>query len=352
MMPQIGDTVRYLNAVGGGRIVKIEGQIAFVDEDGFETPVLLRECVVVGSAAPATEARTPDTQQQVTARAETTAADTDFKIEETAEGEKLTVVLAFEPHDIKRLSTTTFEAILVNDSNYYLLYSFASRNDSDTTWVLRSSETLEPQTQISMTELAREDLPDMDRVSMQIIAYKPDRPFTLKPPVTTEMRIDTTKFAKLHCFRQNTYFDNPVLAFNIITDDEQDRPVTIDPDALRMAMTEQKQQPQPRRQAASPRRDKKAEPLVIDLHIDQLLDTTAGMSHADILNHQLHEFHRVMKEHARDLGSRIVFIHGKGEGVLRKALLEQLRRHYPRCEWQDASFREYGFGATQVTIHR
>ena len=47
MTPKIGDTVRYLNAVGGGIIVKIAGNMAYVDEDGFETPVLLRECVVV-----------------------------------------------------------------------------------------------------------------------------------------------------------------------------------------------------------------------------------------------------------------------------------------------------------------
>ena len=47
---------------------------------------------------------------------------------------------------------------------------------------------------------------------------------------------------------------------------------------------------------------------------------------------------------------RIVFIHGKGDGVLRKALLDELKRKYPDCRHQDASFQEYGFGATMVTI--
>jgi len=45
-----------------------------------------------------------------------------------------------------------------------------------------------------------------------------------------------------------------------------------------------------------------------------------------------------------------VFIHGKGEGVLRNALLKELRTKYKGCRSQDASFREYGFGATMVTI--
>ena len=41
-------------------------------------------------------------------------------------------------------------------------------------------------------------------------------------------------------------------------------------------------------------------------------------------------------------GQRIVFIHGKGEGKLRQHLLSELKRRYPRCTAQDASFREYG----------
>ena len=45
---KVGDIVRYLNAVGGGKVVKMEGNLAYVEEeDGFETPVLVRECVVV-----------------------------------------------------------------------------------------------------------------------------------------------------------------------------------------------------------------------------------------------------------------------------------------------------------------
>lgn len=42
-----GDTVRYLNAVGGGKVIRVEGAIAYVDDDGFETPVRTAELVVV-----------------------------------------------------------------------------------------------------------------------------------------------------------------------------------------------------------------------------------------------------------------------------------------------------------------
>lgn len=39
--------MRYLNAVGGGIVRKIEGKVAYVDEDGFDNPVLVSELVVV-----------------------------------------------------------------------------------------------------------------------------------------------------------------------------------------------------------------------------------------------------------------------------------------------------------------
>ena len=49
-MVKVGDKVRFLNSVGGGTVVKINKDIAYVEEeDGFETPVLIHECVVIES---------------------------------------------------------------------------------------------------------------------------------------------------------------------------------------------------------------------------------------------------------------------------------------------------------------
>ena len=58
-----------------------------------------------------------------------------------------------------------------------------------------------------------------------------------------------------------------------------------------------------------------------------------------------------MDANLKNHGKKIVFIHGKGEGILRQALLKELNHRYKGHDVCDASFREYGFGATQVTIH-
>ena len=46
----VGDKVRFLNSVGGGVVRGFRGkdQVVVEDEDGFEVPALIKECVVVG----------------------------------------------------------------------------------------------------------------------------------------------------------------------------------------------------------------------------------------------------------------------------------------------------------------
>lgn len=95
---------------------------------------------------------------------------------------------------------------------------------------------------------------------------------------------------------------------------------------------------------------RKDEPLVIDLHAHELLETTAGMSNTEILKYQLRTMRDVLEQHKNNKGQKIVFIHGKGQGVLRHAVVNELKRFFPHLPYQDASFSEYGYGATQVTI--
>ena len=49
---KVGDKVRFLNSTGGGVVRSFKGkdQVLVEDEDGFEVPVLIRECVVVGDS--------------------------------------------------------------------------------------------------------------------------------------------------------------------------------------------------------------------------------------------------------------------------------------------------------------
>ena len=47
---KIGDQVRFLNEIGGGRVAGFQGKniVLVEDEDGFQVPMLTTEVVVVG----------------------------------------------------------------------------------------------------------------------------------------------------------------------------------------------------------------------------------------------------------------------------------------------------------------
>jgi hypothetical protein len=247
---KIGDKVRFLSEVGGGIVTGFQGKdfVLVEDADGFDIPMPIRECVVIetddynmkrkpGSSTPKTEGpvklvkpEMPVIQRQPEVRG----------------GDTLNVFLAYVPEDAKAMMTTPFEAYLVNDSNYYLYYTYLSAEGK--AWKTRSHGLVEPNTKLLLEEFTKDVLNDMERVAVQLVAFKDGKTAAIKPAVSVEIRIDTVKFYKN-------------------------------------------------------KREQK-----------------------------------------------IVFIHGKGDGVLRKAIIDELKRKYSNCRYQDASFQEYGFGATMVTV--
>jgi dsDNA-specific endonuclease/ATPase MutS2 len=89
-------------------------------------------------------------------------------------------------------------------------------------------------------------------------------------------------------------------------------------------------------------------PMEVDLHIHHLTASTKGMDNYDILNIQMDTAKQKLEFAIRNRIQRIVFIHGKGAGVL-KTELEFLFKNYP-VKWYAASFKKYGLGATEVYV--
>ena len=74
------------------------------------------------------------------------------------------------------------------------------------------------------------------------------------------------------------------------------------------------------------------------------------MSAGDILEYQMQVFRDTLKQYEHKKGQKLIFIHGKGEGVLRRSILNELTYKHKSYIYYDASFQEVGYGATQVTI--
>jgi hypothetical protein len=227
---KIGDKVRFLSEIGGGRVAGFQGKniVLVEDEDGFQMPMLISEVVVVGE-------EDYDTKHVVEVKAQSTKAALQVDLEEKelepadkpitfkarpeerAGGDKLSAYLAFVPMDVKELSQTRFESYIVNDSNYYLRYVYMTAEGS--AWMVRADGEIEPNTKEYIEEFGREDLNTLEHCCIQLIAYKRDKHYMLKPTVNAQVRIDPVKFYKLHAFRENMFFEQPALIYTIIEND-------------------------------------------------------------------------------------------------------------------------------------
>jgi dsDNA-specific endonuclease/ATPase MutS2 len=90
--------------------------------------------------------------------------------------------------------------------------------------------------------------------------------------------------------------------------------------------------------------------MEVDLHIEALREEYAQLSNSEILRIQMNRFRTALEDAISNKAKRIVFIHGVGNGTLKLELRNELKRSYPECTYQDASFKEYGFGATLVHL--
>lgn len=381
-MVKIGDKVRFLNDVGGGTITGFQGKdiVLVADEDGFEIPTLVTEVVAVETddynIAKVVDGKkkeknnedkpTPTSVKNALAvnddeeeEEETDIADQELTYKPMAQerrgANELNLCLAFVPKRVKEISDTPFEVYLVNDCNYYIHYTLL--NYEGKACQVRHEGEIAPNTKVYLEELLHNRLEEWERITIQTLAFKRDKVFFPKPTYSVNLRIDGTKFYKLHAFQPSVFFNTPALTYDILKDDRAVRPMFVDADELREAMQTPEEQlptePQPRISGAEKRATRKQDRnaiVEVDLHAHELLDTMVGLEPRDILEYQIKVFRDTMNAHLKNHGCRIVFIHGKGEGVLRNALLKELRTHYKQCRVQDASFREYGYGATMVTI--
>lgn len=365
-MPQqinLNDRVRFLNAVGGGIVSAFQGKdiVIVLEDDGFETPVLRRDVVVVeetneynfpvSAAAKSKEVDTTEvgaSGNRPSASALKAPEYTFNEKDETPEGEWLNIFLGFVPVDVKKLQTCDMDVYLINDSNYYLDFTLAV---GETQATMKSRTTIEPQTKLLIDTIKKTDLNAWEWVRFQALPYKQRDGYTMKRAVDVSLKLNQTKFFKLHAFKENDYFDEDAILSTILKDDEPDLTPRYEvletrPEAFRQAVKEKEQRPrQPQAKSSKPN-----DVIEVDLHINELIDNTKGLTNTEMLEYQLKAYRETMDKHIKHKGQRIVFIHGNGEGVLRAALEKDLKRNYPTCRVFPAPFQKYGHGAKLVII--
>ena len=407
---QVGDTIRYLNASGGGIVKRIERGVAWVEgPDGFELPTPIHECVLVDSRdtfvpaykPPVAKRIEPAVQQTKSSAPVSTPAATEPSEQDLSfvaplskgpwfdrsGGEQVQVHVAYLPVSYEHFGQSSYETYLINESNYHLLFTYSTATPTGGQ-KLRSAGVLEPDMRVLVEEFEASEINDHAVSHFQFVAYKPERTYRSMAPVERQVRMDVVKLAKRHSFRENPFFDEDALVL----------PVLESYDGARQAPAEEPQ-PAPSRSGALPQRAiERAEPVTtqqkvtpkapqkpvrksgdnkpkaerkepehlptpeptpvsseqtiekVGLEAERILPNATGMTPHEILLYQLKNFRRELDKRLERRGSKVIFIHGAGQGILHQLIINRIEQDYPMVQYRDVTFDGFPMGAIEVTI--
>lgn len=391
-MIRIGDRVKFISDTGSGIVRSVSGTLASVEvEDGFEIPVMLNDIVPVtledeqktadriGYDEPKIKRQKtadgrPITQKSPKAQhyGRISMADeyededpvdmhlirSNYLKRQAAEAEKalpkvsveaspleLTdydVKLCFVPHNAASPETSEVSCWLVNDSSYNINYSIA-RNAKGVAVPLASGS-MEADSKIVLPILYRSELAELQTLNINITFFKKSA-FVPQPAEDFQLDIHPLKFVRRGSFLENDFFDEPSVVYTLASNVAAvaaNEIVELEPD------------PEPAAEVAKPKASAKSastNPEIIDLHAEELLDKTEGMTSGEILKAQLARFTIALDLAIKSKqGGKLIFIHGIGGGKLKYEMKKILDRQYPSLRYQDASFAEYGYGAMMIFL--
>ncbi len=338
MNVKAGDIVRFLNSSGGGVVVRVDGKLAYVeDEDGFEVPVLINECVVIKDEQPQKGAGVAD--EVVEEEEETYEFATEIGDDASPQ-----FYLAFLQGDKPGQASGNLRVQAINDSNYFVYYTISNLRKDGSLDLFYHGE-VEPNTKVALDRLAVMQLDDR-QWQVNLMLFKKGKTFKNVAPVAEVIKIKASRFLKDNVFADNDYYHEKAVLLPVIKGELERKLEALSDREINKAIREKEKQPA--RKKAKRRDDDKM--LEVDLHIDELIDSIAGLSKGEIITMQLDKFKQVMEDNKLNRGKKIVFIHGVGNGKLKNELRKLLDRQYKKHTYQDASFQEYGYGATMVII--
>jgi hypothetical protein len=333
-----GDKVRFLNEKGEGTIARIDKKYVYVlVTEGFEIPVLPSEIVVVEKAGDQAAEQKVKHNTGFQVNYNYAGREDDFEYTQENVSGELTNELYLGV--VKGLGK--YEIYLINPGDFYIYYHIGINQK------FADAGKLEPGMQALIVTKDTAGAGEWGSIQTQCLCFHPAAP-KMQEVIHHDIKAGLRLLPDM-LYIENDFFDEPALILDLLEKHTKIPDLKPDPEIL-IAEKEMADDDKSKRFQKRPEK----EIVEVDLHIEKLLDNFKGMSNHEMLTFQMNHFRKELEAalQKKDKISRIVFIHGIGNGTLKLQLRKQLEDLYPFLYYQDASFAEYGFGATMVMVDR
>jgi len=327
-----GDKVRFLHDIGGGIISRIidSKQVLVETDEGFKILYQVNQLV-------------KDEKNGQKAIISNETSNPKKRNQEPADA-IVKPLLAIVPGGKFNPQEITYHFNLLNDGNYHFSYTISLESASEMQFV--DSGILEPETQIEFDSLGYFDLQHFKSILIQLNFFTRET-FQLIEPITFRYPVRLHDLLNENNYKENDYFDRNAYIINIENSKEIKISISDPADLSQIVMMKEGK--------TKPDHETKHEPgndiVEVDLHIHAIVDDYKDLSNGEIVSIQVARFETALEGAIRNKTRRIVFIHGVGNGKLKYEIRRMLDQKFSELKYQDASFSEYGFGATLVLLN-
>lgn len=343
MKLKIGDKVDFLNDKGGGEVVEILDQktVKVKIEDGFEIPVPVNELIKASGhhLYEKDYEKNNDTvpvKKQTTKKTEAPAISIKSNLKENSPKD---VFIGLVPED-EYVINSEISLYLINDGEYSI--SFFIGYKENTSWYYLKHGILEDNSKIKIKTFDQAGISKIKELNVQVIFLNRGKYFP-QEPANAFIEIENIRFYKDSTFKENDFFDEKGLIFAVNPSDKYKKLASVGKENISKVIEEKE---------IKKKTEKSVQPDIqeVDLHIHEIVDDYANLSPGEILNIQMSRFQVSLEGAILARMKKIVFIHGVGNGKLKHELSKALKEKYPDLIFQDASFKEYGYGATMIFL--
>jgi hypothetical protein len=329
MKLRIGDKVRFLNEVGEGIISRIKDKNTVYVEmnDGFEIPFLVNQLVPIH-----TELIIDKNAENIELNPEAALADA--------------VYFVIEPdHELPAL-VSDYKIYIFNASSFNLLYSYSIKDDKYFQ-TLKHGEVGAYQ-KILLRQVKMKFFEEYFYHKIECLLYK-NSFFKSQTPIAEVLHITPYTLVESKRIRHDE-FKYPVYGF--VLKEEFENVESVEAALSRSDIEKLKTIKEFRSYEKVSKSNKeylKSLEKEVDLHIEELVENPGSLSNFEMLNIQLERFEKELDEAIAKNLKKIIFIHGVGNGRLKQEIISVLKATRG-ITFHDASYKEYGYGATQVNI--